>query len=201
MRWLLRNYKKTLSMRKMIIMLVCALLSVNAFAQNPLMTVKSGSLDVFNESVNINVVIDDYDPIIDGRDKGAKEYYTEQGGSRYTDFCADLVRAHKSFVSYYNAEKSGVKSTVGTSDDAPYTLQIHVSLMNVGSGGASVFGLSHKSGGALINGDMKLVKNESGEVMCEIEFQGIKGVRCPTFNGRAISVYRYLADALLDIVQ
>lgn len=54
MRWLLRNYKKTLSMRKMIILLVCALLSVNAFAQNPLMTIKSGSLDVFNESVNIN---------------------------------------------------------------------------------------------------------------------------------------------------
>lgn len=189
------------AMRRMFVLLVSVLMSVCAFAQNPLMTVKSGSLDLFREPVNINVVIDDYDPIIDGRDKGAKEYYTEQGGSQYTDFCADLVRAHKSFISYYNAEKCGVKSTVGTSDDAPYTLQIHVSLMNVGSGGASIFGLSLKSGGALINGDMKLVKNDSDEVMCEIEFQGIKGVRCPTFNGRAISVYRYLAEALLEIVR
>lgn len=188
-------------MKRLLVLIAGILLCAGAYAQNPLMNVKSGSLDLFREQVNINVVVDDYNAIIDGPNQCAKEYYTAKGGSAYTDFCSDLIRAHKSFISYYNAEKGGLKSTVGESRDYPYTLQINVTSMNVGNAGASVFGLSHKSGGALINGTMTLVDNATNEVQCEIEFNGIKGMRSPVFNGRAISVYRYLADALLGIIR
>lgn len=44
---------------------------------------------------------------------------------------------------------------------------------------------------------MKLV-DDSDNVLCEISFNGIKGMLNPKFTGRAISVYRYLADALIN---
>ena len=188
-------------MKRILGLIVGILICTSAYAQNPLMKVKSGSLDIFKAEVNIKVDIDDYNAIIAGPNQRAEEFYATKGGSAYTDFCSDLIRAHKSFISYYNAEKGNIKSTVGESSDYPYTLQIYVTHMNVGNAGASVIGLSHKSGGALINGTMKLVDNATNEVQCEIEFNGIKGMRSPNFNGRAISVYRYLAEALLSIIK
>lgn len=187
-------------MKKFISLLVCILCCSYGFAKSPLMSIKSGSLDILKEEVSINVVIEDFDPIIDGKNQGAKDYYTAQGGTAYSDFCADLKRGHESFISYYN-EKRRVKSTLVKSPDAPYTLQVKVELMNVGNAGAAVMGFSYKAGGAVVNGKMLLVESATQKVVCEVEFNGIKGMRSPVFVGRAISVYRYLADALLKIVQ
>lgn len=187
-------------MRKFILLLVWTLAYTCGFAQSPVMHVKSGSLATFKEPVYINVMVDDYNPIIDGYEQKAEDYYKAKEKSAYTDFCADLMRAHKSFITYYNEKKGALKSTVGTSSDYPYTLRINVTRMNVGNAGASIFGISHKTGGALIYGEMLLVENATNEVLCEIEFNGVRGARSPIFNGRAISVYRYLADTLLNII-
>ena len=61
--------------------------------------------------------------------------------------------------------------------------------------------MSRKAGGALINGMMQLVDNQSGETVCEFEFAKVKGLMAPVFKARAISVYRYLADGLLDAIK
>lgn len=188
-------------MKRLITLLICALSCTGAFAQNPLMEVKSGSLDIFKDSVSINVVIEDYNALIDGRNQYAKEYFTAQSQQTYLEFCDDLMRGHESFISYYNIEKGRLNSVMVKSNDAPYTLQVDVSLMNVGNSARAIIGLSHKSGGAMIYGTMKLIDNASGEVKCEITFNGIKGMRSPIFRGRAISVYRYLADALIGTIR
>lgn len=88
-----------------------------------------------------------------------------------------------------------------TSVDAEYTLKINVVSMNVGNAGGMVWGTSRKAGGALINGNMQLINNETDEVVCEFIFAGVKGLLSPVFKGRAISVYRYLADNLLKAVK
>lgn len=188
-------------MKRVFFLLVCALSCVCGFAKSPFMSLRSGSLDTFKKEVSINVVIDDFDPIIDGRFQGAKDYYTAQSQAAYSEFCADLARGHESFLSYYNIERGAIKSTLVKSNDAPYTLHVKVMLMNVGNAGASIIGLSHKAGGALINGKMELIDSATQKVVCEIEFNDIKGMRSPIFRGRAISVYRYLADALLKTIQ
>lgn len=188
-------------MKRVIVFFVCTICSLCIYAKNPFMTIKSGSLDIFNDSICVNVEINDYNPIIDGENQYAEDYYTAQGQNKYFAFCDDLKRAHESFISYYNIEKGKLKSIVGKSNEYPYTLQIDVTLMNVGNAGASLIGLSHKSGGALINGTMTLIDNSTKLILCEIEFQGIKGMRAPVFSGRAISVYRYLADAFLETIK
>ena len=75
--------------------------------------------------------------------------------------------------------------------------------MNVGNAGGMVWGMSRKAGGALINGTMQLVDNQTGEVACEFEFAKVKvkGLLAPIFKARVISVYRYLADGLLEAVE
>ena len=188
-------------MKRFFLLLICTLSCVCSFAKGSYMSIKSGSLDIFKEAVNINVAIDDYNAIIDGRNQPAKDYYTAQSQLAYTEFCTDLMRGHESFISYFNTEKGSIKSTVDISEDSPYTLQINVSSINVGNSGAAIIGLSHKAGGAVINGEMKLIEKATNKVLCEIEFSEIKGMRSPIFKGRVISVYRYLADALLNTIR
>lgn len=86
-------------------------------------------------------------------------------------------------------------------EQAKYTLKINVASMNVGNAGGVAWGITRKAGGALINGNMQLVNNETGEVVCEFIFAKVKGLLSPVFRGRAISVYRYLADNLLKAVK
>ena len=47
---------------------------------------------------------------------------------------------------------------------------------------------------------MKLTDRLTDEVICEFQFYKIKGMLSPKFRGRAISVYRYLADELIKTV-
>ena len=86
-------------------------------------------------------------------------------------------------------------------DTAKDTLKVNVTSMNVGNAGGMIWGMSRKAGGALINGTMQLVDNQSGETVCEFEFAKVKGLMAPVFKARAISVYRYLADGLLDAIK
>lgn len=58
-----------------------------------------------------------------------------------------------------------------------------------------------KAGGALINGNMEFIDNATGKVVCEYEFARVKGLMGPMFQARVISVYRYLADALLNAIR
>ncbi|MDO4165139.1 MAG: hypothetical protein Q4D56_12265 [Bacteroides sp.] len=189
-------------MKKTILLFVLLVSVVALQAANPV-KLTSGDKAVFTESVVTNVVIDDHKTMIDGRDQTADVYYGEKSAAEYEKFVDDVDRGHESFITYFNEKKkSKIKMTIADQyKQAAYTLKVNVTSMNVGNAGGIIWGLSRKAGGALINGNMQLVSNETGEVVCEFQFEDVKGLMAPVFRARVISVYRYLADGLLKAVQ
>ena len=186
------------------IVLACMLLlgTVLLHAADPV-KMSSGNKAVFEEEAAANVVIDDHKTMIDGKNKPADVYYGEKSADEYQKFIDDVNRGHESFITYFN-EKRGQKIKLAMTQDndtAKYTLKVNVTSMNVGNAGGMIWGMSRKAGGALINGTMQLVDNQSGETVCEFEFAKVKGLMAPVFKARAISVYRYLADGLLDAIK
>jgi hypothetical protein len=186
-------------MKKIIISIALALCAIAVQAQS--IVYKTGSSSIFNEDITFNVIINDSNPVIDGKDQLAKDYYTAKSEQEYANFLQALDRGHESFITFYNENKGKIKSAIVHDEKAPYTLKVDVTSMNVGNGGGFAFGMTAKAGGALINGTMVLVNNESGEVVCEMQFTKIKGMLGPKFTMRAISVYRYLADAIIKSVK
>lgn len=171
-------------------------------AGNPVKLVK-GDKGVFLTEATVRVVIDDHKTLIDRRDQTADVYYGAKGADEYAKFVDDVDRAHESFVTYFNEKKRKALLTM-TSDSAAqadYTLNVKVTLMNVGNAGGMIWGMSRKAGGAQIEGTMQLVDNATGETKCEFEFAEVKGLMAPVFRARVISVYRYLADGLLESVE
>ena len=192
-------------MRKLVLMFIAMTMALSLSAKKNIVQMVSGDKDVFyKEEAVVNVVIDDHKTLIDGKDKTADIYYGDKGADEYQKFIEDLDRAHESFITFFNEKKGGRIKLTMTGEpqfDAEYTLKINVVSMNVGNAGGMVWGVNRKAGGALINGNMQLINNETDEVVCEFIFAGVKGLLSPVFKGRAISVYRYLADNLLKAVK
>lgn len=192
-------------MKKLVLLFIAMTMAFSLSAQKNSVQLVSGDKDVFyKEEAIVNVVIDDHKTLIDGKDKTADVYYGDKGGDEYKNFVEDLDRAHESFITFFNEKKSSRIKLTMTGEpqfDAEYTLKINVVSMNVGNAGGMVWGVNRKAGGALINGNMQLINNETDEVVCEFIFARVKGLLSPVFKGRAISVYRYLADNLLKAVK
>lgn len=188
---------------KKVFLVMALLMGVVALqAGNPVKLVK-GDKGVFLTEATVRVVIDDHKTLIDRRDQTADVYYGAKGADEYAKFVDDVDRAHESFVTYFNEKKRKALLTM-TSDSAAqadYTLNVKVTLMNVGNAGGMIWGMSRKAGGAQIEGTMQLVDNATGETKCEFEFAEVKGLMAPVFRARVISVYRYLADGLLKAVE
>ena len=188
---------------KKVFLVMALLMGVVALqAGNPVKLVK-GDKGVFLTEATVRVVIDDHKTLIDRRDQTADVYYGAKGADEYEKFVDDVDRAHESFVTYFNEKKRKALLTM-TSDSAAqadYTLNVKVTLMNVGNAGGMIWGMSRKAGGAQIEGTMQLVDNATGETKCEFEFAKVKGLMAPVFRARVISVYRYLADGLLESVE
>jgi hypothetical protein len=183
-------------MKRFAVAIVIMLCAVATFASSPVW-VKSGNKDALKENITVKVVVDDHKTIIDGRGETADVYYGNQSASTYEGFIANVDRGHASFITYYNQKRKASIGSTMSSIEGDYTLYITVTSMNVGNAGGAVWGMSRKAGGAVVNGTMKLVKNDNEEVLCEYEFSGVKGMLAFDFEHRAISVYRYLADGLL----
>lgn len=188
---------------KKAVTILCFLISfLTLNAANPVRLI-SGDRSVFQQDNVAFVIIDDHTTLIDGKDQTADIYYGNKSKEEYEKFKDDVDRGHASFITYFNEKrKENIKLTMSDIDEnANYTLKINVTSMNVGNAGGIIWGLSRKAGGALINGTMQLIDKSTGEIVCEFKFEGVKGLMAPIFRARAISVYRYLADGLLKVVQ
>lgn len=187
--------------------ILAGILTVNAAKPNPVRLIK-GDPSVFKQEGIVYVVIDDHTTIIDGKDQPADVYYGNKSVSEYEDFKLGVDIGHASFITYYNQKrKMSTKLIMSDMSDiseyANYILKINVTSMNVGNAGGAFWGMGiiQKAGGALINGTMQLIDNSNGDVLCEFEFEKVKGKAAPVFMARAISVYQYLADGFLKAVQ
>lgn len=182
-----------------IIFILTATVAVQA--KSKYIKINSGTTEAFRTEMVFNVVFNDTNPIIDRKEQYAKDYYTAKSEEDYAKFVADVERAQKSFITFYNENKKDIKSSIDNNNtETPYTLKIEVTRMNVGNGGGIAIG-SAKAGGAVLHGNMVLIDNSTQTAVCEMEFSKIKGLLSPTFHGRVISVYRYLADELIKAVK
>lgn len=186
------------------VLLMVSLAIVSAKNKKTSFTFKGGDKSVFAREVVANVIIDDYKVLIDGKNQTADVYYGNQGEEVYAKFVSDLNVGHASFIAYFNEEKpESVKLSMAADSaaDAEYTCKVTVTSMNVGNAAGMFVGMSRKAGGVLIDGCMQFVDNATGEVVCEWDFAGVKGLMSPAFMMRVVSVYRYLADGLLKEIQ
>lgn len=183
-------------MKRITLLIIGVISTLGLFAVNPI-TLVSGDIDRFKQESVANVVIDDHNPTLDRINKTAEVYYKEQSEEKYAAFTSDLERAHLSFRTYFNEKKpSEIKMRFADSHkNAEYTLHIAVSLMSIG-----FFGVLPRNGGTAIYGTMELVDNATGETVCTLDFENVKGYMAPKFRDRAISSYRYLADWLIKTI-
>ncbi len=188
---------------KKVIMTLCLLMGVLVVQAAKPVTMVQGDPAVFMQEEVAYVVIDDHTTLIDGKNQTADVYYGNKSEEEYTKFKEDVDRGHESFITYFNEKRpSEIKMTLsGTDENAKYVLKVYVSSMNVGNAGGMAWGTGRKAGGALINGTMQLIEQETGNVLCEFKFEKVKGLLGPLFRARAISVYRYLADGLLETLK
>lgn len=181
-------------MKRIIFSLAMAFCCISAYSQDNV-TIKSGDVSVLSEEVAFSVEINDFNPLIDGKNQSAEEYYTEKSEKHYEDFVTSLKNSHKGFAEYFNKKKGkAIKSSVEA--EGQYKLLVDIASMNVGNAGGMVWGVSPKAGGILINGDMTLIDSE-GKTVCEMSFENVKGLMAPKFEDRAINVYRLLAKKLI----
>ena len=189
-------------MKRLVLLLMAIVTLSFVHAANPVKKTK-GDTNIFRQEILVLVEIDDHKTIIDRTDnQTADVYYESRSKQEYEKFIDDVDRGHASFVTFFNENKKGdIKLEMTDSDkNAPYTLKVKVDMMNVGNAGGMAWGMSRKAGGAQIEGTMILIENKTKDVVCEFEFSKVKGLMAPVFRGRVISVYRYLADALLKIL-
>ncbi len=196
------NRSKTNAMKTVVITLCLWMSALVLQAANPV-RLTQGDPSVFHQEGTVYVVIDDHTTLIDRTDQTADVYYGNKSEAEYQKFLEDVDRGHASFITYFNEKHPGqtLLTMSDVEEQATYILQVNVSLMNVGNAGGMIWGMSRKAGGALINGTMQLLDKETGEVLCEFEFEKVKGLMAPVFQARVISVYRYLADGLLKAIQ
>ncbi len=157
------------------------------------MEFKDGDKSPFYEAVYANVVINDDTTWIDNVGQRADVYFMSRSAVEYEKFVTDLNRGHSSFVTFFNENRSQLTKMTFTNGygKAEYTLEIKIDTMWTGGTGA----------GAFVTGYMLLTDNNTRENVAEFCFNKVRGRAAPIFQLRSISVYRYLADALLKAIQ
>lgn len=84
---------------KLFLLIFCVINSVMIFSQK--VEVKNGNINILSEEITFNVVFNDSNAIIIGRNRTAKEYYTAKGTTHNYDFVAALDNAHSHFVTFF----------------------------------------------------------------------------------------------------
>lgn len=177
---------------KLFLLIFCVINSVMIFSQK--VEVKNGNINILSEEIIFNVVFNDSNAIIIGRNRTAKEYYTAKGTTHYYDFVAALDNAHSHFVTFFNTKKRAkIKSQIDQSQNCLYTLYIDVTSMYVGNG----LGGTTETGGVSLNGKITLLDNSTKNIICECIFSDIQGEKAGRFRIRSIYAYEFLAEMLI----
>jgi len=144
-------------MKKILFACAALLLSSSLFAAKPL-KVSSGSIDVLKEDVTATVTID----LSQATFEGEKDFKTWCEG----EYDTRVKLINDSFFEYFNKYSKGMKLV---KDDAPYQLQFKIKKFERKMG-ANFGQFSMK-----IDGAITIVDKASGETVCQLDVDGIKG--------------------------
>lgn len=167
--------------------------TIQAIARVP-MKVTMGTVDVFRKECKALVVFDHSNPIVKKKSgERAKDYYKGDDWLHYADFCADMKYGSGSFVKYFNKKKPtlsvGMELLEGTETPADYTMRVIIDRVKMQRVKASY-----------LCGRIILENNGTGEQVCIVEFDRIKGNPNPMFKFRMSTAYSYLAYHLLTLL-
>lgn len=144
-------------MKKILTLSALLLASVSLFAAKPL-KVSSGSIDVLKEDVTATVTID----LSQATFEGEKDFKTWCEG----EYDTRVKLINDSFFEYFNKYSKGMKLV---KDDAPYQLVFAIKKFERKMG-ANFGQFSMK-----IDGTITIVDKASGETVCQLDVDGIKG--------------------------
>lgn len=144
-------------MKKILTLSALLLASVTLFAAKPL-KLSAGSLDVLKENVTATVTIDLSQATFE--DKQDFKTWCED------DYDTRVKIINDSFFEYFNKYSKGMKLV---KDDAPFQLEFTIKRFE------RKMGMNFGQFSMKIDGTIKIVDKASGETVCQLDVDGIKG--------------------------
>lgn len=185
--------------------LVFVLLGVaNGFAAENPVSVKSGDVSVFKEKAVMNVVFA-FENATVGDSVSIDEYYAAKEDEDLESFKTSFDNANVVLAERFNKKKGkkiGVTLFAGESIESKYTMVFDVYNMELGFAGGSFIPFTDgKTGGMELTGILRIKDKSTGNVVCELNVDGVTGVSSYTFNQRAQMVCWELAKQLIKAVK
>lgn len=185
--------------------LVFVLLGVaNGFAAKNPVAVKSGDISVFKENATMDVLFN-FDNATIGDSISIKDYYAQKEEEDLESFSISFDNANVVLAERFNKKKGkkiGVTLFAGESIESKYTMVFDVYNMELGfAGGTFIPFTDGKTGGMELTGILRIKDKSTGNVVCELNVDGVTGVSSYTFNQRAQMVCWELAKQLIKAVK
>ena len=160
-------------MKKFILTFAGMFLALSCFAGGSSLDLKKGNAGVLKEKADAVLEIDYSKTMVEG--KTLDEYLNSRGEDFVRDWPSDKERAQQYFVARLNQKSKGLQIVNGST--AKYKMIIHVDKLDMGNGGASFnpFG-GVKAGGCIMSGSIEIVEAATGNSVCVLEVDEVKGV-------------------------
>lgn len=124
-------------------------------------------------------------------------YLKDRGDDFVRDWPEDMKKISEYFTVQFNRKnKNGLQATTDAAD-AKYTFKVIVEKLDVGN--PVGFGLSPKSGGAIIVGKVIVIDNTTQEEVCELTINEIKGASTFSERDRIGVAFMYLGKEMAKL--
>lgn len=176
---------------------VATLVASNVFAKgdDPII-VESGSLAFIKNGGTATVVYDYSNLKVEGLP--LDDFLASKDEKFYNDWESDIVpTAENGFAAFVSTMNKNFSAQVGSEMSADYKIVLHLNELGLGNVSANFnpFG-GVKGGGAKISGIVDFIDNKTGEKICVLKFNNIKGVNAYSDRDRWTLAYRALSKGL-----
>ncbi len=192
-------------MKRVLMAMLLVVIATTGFSKTKFLSVVSGDIKVLNHSGLTAIDEFDYSKTnIEG--KPALEYLKSHGANYLKDWPNDNVVTEKYFFDKWNDE-IGNGAKLVRSETADYKIIIHVDFIDLGNTAAALFTLSKTGGGCIIAGTIDIIDCKSGETVCKLQINDLKGNSSKFLdvsnneNRRRGLAYEKLAKQIIELVK
>ena len=192
-------------MKKLLMTMLLVMIAATSFSKTNFLSVVSGDISVLNQSGK--TAIDEFDysnTNIEG--KLAMEYLKSHGADYLKDWPNDNVETEKYFYDKWNDEiGKGVKLVRASAAD--YKIVVHIDYLDLGNTGAALFSLSKTGGGCIIGGSIDIIANKTGNIVCKLTINSLKGNGAKFFDTGTNEIrrrglaYEKLAKQIIELAK
>ena len=187
-------------MKRAILFIFCILVGVMSYAGDEI-SLKSGNPKVLYDNSKATLEIDYSKTMV--KKETLKEDLNRRGADFVKDWPDDSKKAREFFIVRFNKKnKNGMQIIETEGKSAPYKIILHVSYLDMGSGG-SAFNpwASAKAGGVIMNGTLDIVDVNKNMLVCSMSADDVKGIGHPSETVRLGACYFELATRMLKFAK